>query len=222
MRLLLIEDDRNLLKELKNKLTLAGYAVDEISDGIEGENLGNTIAYGLIVLDIGLPRCNGLEIVRHWRSKGNKTPVLLLTARDAWYEKVEGFKAGADDYLAKPFYIEELLVRIEALIHRAHQQPSGALKAGSLELDEERQSVKVQQRESIELTGMEFKLLRFFMLNPGKILSKAKLVDHVYNFDADKDNNIIEVYINHLRTKLGKHHIETRRGQGYIFKESGQ
>ena len=222
MRLLLIEDDLDLVKGLKNKLTLAGYAVDEISDGIEGENLGNTIAYGLIVLDIGLPGCNGLEIVRHWRSKGNKTPVLLLTARDAWYEKVEGFKAGADDYLAKPFHIEELLVRIEALIHRAHLQPGGALKAGSLELDEERQSVKVQQGESIELTGVEFKLLRFFMLNPGRILSKAKLVDHVYNFDADKDNNIIEVYVNHLRTKLGKHHIETRRGQGYIFKELGQ
>ena len=120
MRLLLIEDDRDLVKGLKNKLTLAGYAVDEISDGIEGENLGNTIAYGLIVLDIGLPGCNGLEIVRHWRSKGNKTPVLILTARDAWYEKVEGLKAGADDYLAKPFHIEELLVRIEALIHRAY------------------------------------------------------------------------------------------------------
>lgn len=222
MRLLLIEDDQDLVNRLKNNLTQAGYAVDVISDGVEGKNLGNTIAYGLIVLDIGLPGCNGLEILRHWRCIGNKVPVLILTARDAWYEKVEGFKAGADDYLAKPFYIEELLVRIEALIHRAYLQPGGVLKVGGLELDEARQSVKVQQGKSIELTGVEFKLLRYFMLNPGRILSKMKLVDHVYNFDTDKDNNIIEVYINRLRNKLGKHHFETRRGQGYIFKELGK
>lgn len=222
MRLLLIEDDQDLVNGLKNKLTQAGYAVDVISDGLEGKNLANTIAYGLIVFDIDLPGCNGLEVLKYWRSIGNKVPVVILTACDAWYEKVEGFKAGADDYLAKPFHIEELLVRIEALIHRAYLQPGGVLTVGGLELDETRQSVKVQQRKSIELTGIEFKLLRYFMLNPGRILSKKKLVDHVYNFDTDKDNNIIEVYINHLRNKLGKHYFETRRGQGYIFNKLGK
>jgi len=222
MRLLLIEDDKELVKGLKKQLALAGYAVDVVNDGVQGEELGNSVAYGVVVLDIGLPGCNGLDILRHWRRNGSKTPVLILTARDAWYEKVEGFKAGADDYLAKPFHIEELVMRIKALVHRAHMQPGGILKVGDLELDEERQSVILKQEESIELTGIEFKLLRYFMLNPGRILSKSKLVDHIYDFDTDKESNIIEVYVNHLRNKLGKHRFETRRGQGYIFKEPGQ
>ena len=222
MRLLLIEDDKELVKGLKKQLAMAGYAVDVVNDGVQGEELGNSVAYGVVVLDIGLPGCNGLDILRHWRRNGSKTPVLILTARDTWYEKVEGFKAGADDYLAKPFHIEELVMRVKALVHRAHMQPSGILKVGDLELDEERQSVILKQGESIELTGIEFKLLRYFMLNPGRILSKSKLVDHIYDFDADKESNIIEVYVNHLRNKLGKYHFETRRGQGYIFKEPSQ
>ena len=222
MRLLLIEDDKELVKGLKKQLETAGYAVDVVSDGVQAEELGNSIAYGVVVLDIGLPGCNGLDILHHWRSRGNKTPVLILTARDAWYEKVEGFKAGADDYLAKPFHIEELIVRVKALIHRAHLQPSGILKTGGLELDEERQSVTLTEGEVIKLTGIEFKLLRYFMLNPGRILSKSKLVDHIYDFDTDKESNIVEVYVNHLRNKLGKHRFETRRGQGYVFKELDQ
>lgn len=222
MRLLLIEDDQDLVKGLKNKLETAGYSVDVASDGIQGESLGNTVAYGLVVLDIGLPERNGLDVVRHWRNKGNKTPVILLTSRDAWYEKVEGFKAGADDYLSKPFHFEELIARIKALIHRAHMQPGGILKTGSLELDEERQSVRIDQGELIELTGIEFKLLRCFMLNPGRILSKSTLVDHVYDFESDRESNIIEVYVNHLRRKLGKHYFKTQRGQGYVFKEPDQ
>jgi len=222
MRLLLIEDDKELVKGLKKQLETAGYAVDVVSDGVQAQELGNSIAYGMVILDIGLPGCNGLEILHHWRSCGNKTPVLILTARDAWYEKVEGFNAGADDYLAKPFHIEELVVRVKALIHRAHLQPSGSLKVGSLELDEERQRVTLIAGESIELTGIEFKLLRYFMLNPGRILSKSKLVDHIYDFETDKESNIVEVYVNHLRNKLGKHRFETRRGQGYVFKELDQ
>lgn len=222
MRLLLIEDDKELVKGLKKYLEIAGYAVDVANDGVNGEYLGNTVSYGLVILDIGLPRCNGLDILRHWRDTGNKTPVLILTARDAWYEKVEGFKAGADDYLAKPFHVEELMVRIKSLIHRAHLQPGGVLKVGCLELDDERQSVTLVRGEPIELTGIEFKLLRYFMLNPGRILSKAKLVDHIYDFDTDKESNVIEVYVNHLRNKLGKHRFETHRGQGYVFKELEQ
>ena len=222
MRLLLIEDDQDLVKGLKKQLELAGYAVDIANDGVKGELLGNTVSYGLAILDVGLPECNGLDVVRHWRKNGNKTPVILLTARDAWYEKVEGFKAGADDYLSKPFHVEELVVRIKALIHRAYLQPGGILKVGSLELDDERQSVKINQSESIELTGIEFKLLRYFMLNPGRILSKSILVDHIYDFETDKESNIIEVYVNHLRKKLGKHRFETHRGQGYVFKELDQ
>lgn len=222
MRLLLIEDDQDLVKGLKKQLATAGYAVDIANDGIQGEKLGNSVVYGMVVLDIGLPGCNGLDILRHWRSNGNKTPVLILTARDAWYEKVEGFNAGADDYLAKPFHFEELLVRVKALIHRAHLQPSGVLKVAGLTLDEERQSVSMKLGEAIELTGIEFKLLRYFMLNPGRILSKSKLVDHIYGFDTDKESNIVEVYVNHLRKKLGKQRFETRRGQGYVFKEQEQ
>lgn len=219
MRLLLIEDDQDLAKGLKKQLETVGYAVDVANDGVQGENLGNTVAYRLIVLDVGLPGCNGLDVLRNWRNHGINTPVLLLTARDAWYEKVEGFKAGADDYLSKPFHIEELVARIKALIHLAHLQPGGILKVGSLELDEERQTVKINEDELVELTGIEFKLLRCFMLNPGRILSKSKLVDHVYDFDSDRESNIIEVYVNHLRKKLGKHRFKTLRGQGYVFKE---
>ncbi len=219
MRLLLIEDDKDLAKGLKKQLEAVGYAVDVANDGVQGESLGKTVAYGLVVLDVGLPGCSGLDVLRNWRNHGISTPVLLLTARDAWYEKVEGFKAGADDYLSKPFHIEELVARIKALIHRAHLQPGGILKVGSLELDEERQTVKINEDELVELTGIEFKLLRCFMLNPGRILSKAKLVDHVYDFDSDRGSNIIEVYVNHLRRKLGKHLFKTHRGQGYVFKE---
>ena len=222
MRLLLIEDDKELVKGLKKQLKMAGYAVDVANDGVKGEYLGDMVSYGLVVLDIGLPGCNGLDVVRHWRNKGNKTPVLILTARDAWYEKVEGFKAGADDYLSKPFHVEELIARIKALIHRAYLQPGGVLKVGCLELDEERQRVKINQGESIMLTGIEFKLLRYFMLNPGRILRKSILVDHIYDFDTDKESNIIEVYVNHLRRKLGKHRFDTHRGQGYVFKELDQ
>ena len=222
MRLLLIEDDKELVKGLKKQLKMAGYAVDVANDGVKGEYLGDMVSYGLVVLDIGLPGCNGLDVVRHWRNKGNKTPVLILTARDAWYEKVEGFRAGADDYLSKPFHVEELIARIKALIHRAYLQPGGVLKVGCLELDEERQRVKINQGESIMLTGIEFKLLRYFMLNPGRILRKSILVDHIYDFDTDKESNIIEVYVNHLRRKLGKHRFETHRGQGYVFKELDQ
>ena len=222
MRLLLIEDNYDLVRILKKDLEKAGFSVDVAHDGIEGEYLGNEGIYELVILDLGLPKRNGIAVLQNWRTNRNTVPVLILTARDAWYEKVDGFKAGADDYLAKPFHIEELLARVNALIHRTHQQPSGNLQIGDLQLDEERQQVTTETGETHELSGIEFKLLRYFLLHSGQVLSKSTLVEHVYDFDSDKDSNVIEVYVHHLRHKLGKHRIETRRGQGYIFKEQSK
>lgn len=219
MRLLLIEDDLDLARILKKALSNAGYAVDVAHDGIEGEFLGNEGIYELAILDLGLPKRSGLDVLKNWRTQKNGLPVLILTARDAWYEKVDGFKAGADDYLSKPFHVEELLARINALLHRVHQQPGGKIQVDDLKLDEDRQQVITETGEIHELTGIEFKLLRYFLLHPGQVLSKSTLSEHIYDFDSDKDSNVIEVYVNHLRRKLGKHRFETRRGQGYVFKE---
>lgn len=220
MRLLLIEDELNLINILKNDLKKAGFAVDVAHDGIEAEYLGNEDIYELAILDLGLPKRNGLTVLQNWRAKKNNIPVLILSARDAWHEKVDGFKAGADDYLAKPFHTEELIARVNALIHRAHQLPGGKLQFDDLTLDVDYQQVIVETGETHNLTGIEFKLLRYFLLHPGQVLSRTKLSEHVYDFDSDKDSNVIEVYINHLRQKLGKQRIETRRGQGYVFRKS--
>ncbi len=222
MRLLLVEDDAVLARSVRKSLEQAGYAVDVAGDGIHAEYLGDEGVYALAVLDLGLPQRGGLEVLAHWRANGNSLPVIVLTARDAWYEKVEGFKAGADDYLAKPFHVEELIARITALVHRSNRHCGGVLRVGGLELDEQRQVVVKQSGETVELTGIEFRLLRCFLLNPDRILSKAQLVDHVYDFDSDKESNVIEVYVNHLRRKLGKACIETRRGQGYRFRTDDQ
>jgi two-component system OmpR family response regulator len=220
MRLLLIEDDRDLARILKKDLEKAGYAVDVSHDGIEGEYLGNEGVYELAILDLGLPQRNGITVLENWRARQNGLPVLILTARDAWYEKVDGFKAGADDYLAKPFHIEELLARINALLHRFHQLPGGHnLQVGGLTLDEDRQQVITENGERLDLTGAEFKLLRYFLLHRGQVISKSTLNEQLYDFDSDKDSNVIEVYMNHLRRKLGKERFATRRGQGYVFRE---
>lgn len=218
MRLLIVEDDPALSRKLKDDLMRAGFAVDAVDNGIDGEAMGMAEPYDVIVLDLGLPGRSGLEVLKNWRAGGKTTPVIILTARDAWYEKVEGFKAGADDYLGKPFHVEELIARITAVIRRLKAQPGGTLTAAGLTLDEERQSVTTADGTVYELTGTEFRLLRYFMLHPGRILSKTRLTEHVYDFDSDKDSNVIEVYVNRLRQKLGKDLIETRRGQGYVFK----
>jgi DNA-binding response OmpR family regulator len=217
MRLLLIEDELDLVTILKNDLKKAGFTVDVAHDGIEGEYLGNEDIYKLVILDLGLSERNGLTILKNWREKHNNIPVLILSARSTWHEKVDGFKAGADDYLAKPFHTEELIARINALIHRAHQIPGGKLQLDDLILDEYRQQVIINNNEVHKLTGIEFKLLRYFLLHPGQIISRLTLAEHVYDVDSDRDSNVIEVYINHLRQKLGKERIETRRGQGYVF-----
>jgi len=218
MRLLLVEDDSTLVQSLKKNLQQAGYAVDVADNGIDGEFLGNENLYDVVVLDLGLPKRNGLEVLRHWRANGNATPVIVLTARDAWHERVDGFKAGADDYLGKPFHLEELLVRLSAVLHRSKQQPGGILKLGDLSLDETRQTLTTADDHIYALTGTEFRMLRYFLLHPDRILSKATLMEHVYDFDADKDSNVIEVYVKRLREKVGKDRIVTRRGQGYLFK----
>ena len=190
--------------------------MDVAHNGIDAEHLGSEWPYDAVVLDLGLPQRSGMDVLRNWRASGNAVPVLILTARDAWHEKVEGFKAGADDYLAKPFHIEELCARLGALIRRAHAQPAGAVTSEGLTLDESRQAVVTSDRV-IELSGIEFRLLRYFMLHPGEILSKTHLAEHIYDNDAERDSNVIEVYVKHLRNKLGAARITTRRGQGYIF-----
>ena len=222
MRLLLIEDSYDLVRILKKDLEKAGFSVDVAPDGIEGEYLGNEGIYELVILDLGLPQRSGITVLKNWRTNRINVPVLILTARDAWHEKVDGFKAGADDYLGKPFHTKELLARVNAIIHRAHQHSGGKLQIGDLILDEERQRVIIKTGAVHELTGIEFKLLRYFLLHPGQVLSKSTLIEQVYDFNSDKDSNVIEVYVNHLRRIVGKQRIETRRGQGYVFKEQSE
>ncbi|MCU7862680.1 MAG: response regulator transcription factor, partial [Candidatus Thiodiazotropha sp. (ex Lucinoma borealis)] len=194
MRLLLVEDDELLSTSLRHDLEQQGYAVDLAKEGVEAEFMGDEMAYDLIVLDLGLPNRSGIEVLQNWRSRDNHTPVIILTARDAWHERVAGFKAGADDYLGKPFHVEELVVRLQALIRRSHEMVGNRLKSGGLELDEERQQVILPTQQRLELTGTEFRLLRCFILNKGKILSKTRLTEHVYEQDFDRDSNLIEVY----------------------------
>lgn len=217
MRLLLVEDSVPLADELTASLTRQGYAVDWLADGRDADYQGTSEPYDLIVLDLGLPGKPGLEVLRDWRARGLATPVLILTARDSWAERIEGLKAGADDYLTKPFHPEELLLRIQALLRRAHgiaNQP--LLQVGGLALDEARQRCR-KGDEDIELTAGEFRLLRYFMLHPGQLLSKTQLTEHLYDGETERDSNVIEVHVNRLRSKLGRELIETRRGQGYRF-----
>ncbi len=217
MRVLLVEDDVALVAALRQKLVDAGFALDVADNGIEAEIMGEVEPYDLVILDLGLPQRSGLEVLRNWRQKGNRVPVIILTARDAWHERVDGFKAGADDYIGKPFHVEELLARMQALIRRSHDKADEMLRSGGLVLDEDRQEVISPSGEAIGLTGTEFRLLRYFMLHPGKILSKTRLTEHVYEQDFDRDSNLIEVYVRRLREKLGTDCIQTRRGQGYVF-----
>ncbi len=220
MRLLLVEDDAELSKSLYQQLKSEGFAVDIADNGIDAEFMGSEEPYDTIILDLGLPQRSGLDVLKNWRKAENAVPVIVLTARDAWHERVDGFKAGADDYLGKPFHFEELLMRILALLRRHHKISGEGLKSSGLILDEERQKVTVDSSEPVDLTGTEFRLLRYFMLHPGKILNKTTLTEHVYDQDFDKDSNLIEVYVRHLRKIIGKERIITKRGQGYIFMDN--
>ncbi|MGC9456571.1 MAG: response regulator transcription factor [Halothiobacillaceae bacterium] len=217
MRLLLAEDDDSLGADLQARLREQGYAVDWAQDGVDAAWLGSENVHDLVVLDIGLPGKDGLAVLREWRAQGLNQPVLLLTARDAWFEKVEGFEAGADDYLAKPFHFEELSARLRALSRRASERPAGLIPVSDgLVIDEARQQAVIDGR-SVELTGTEFRLLRYFVHHAGHVLSKSRLAEHIYAFDDDRDPNVIEAYVTRLRRKLGRESIETRRGQGYVF-----
>jgi len=219
MRLLLVEDDPDLASLTRADLVRAGFAVDVADNGVDGEHLGDTEPYDAVILDLGLPQRSGLDVLSAWRQRGNRVPVIVLTARDQWFERVDGFKAGADDYLGKPFHIEELIARLKALIHREHGRSANALETATLRLDEDVQQVQVGDGVSHALTGTEFRLLRYMMLNSGKILSKSHLSDHVYDQNSERDSNLIEVYVRRLREKIGAQMILTKRGQGYVFND---
>ena len=217
MRVLLVKDDPRLGPHLKAALERGGYAVDLVGDGVEAQTLGMSESYDLVLLDLGLPGRSGLEILSYWRRSGHRVPVIVLTARGSWQEKVEGFKAGADDYLGKPFQFEELIARISALLKRSHGAVAGPLCVAGVTLDEDARRCVGLDGRRVELTGIEFRLLRCFMLHPGRVLSKTQLSEHIYEYDGDKDSNVIEVYVNRLRQKLGSDLIHTRRGHGYVF-----
>ena len=217
MRLLLVEDNVPLADELLAGLQRQGYAVDWLADGRDAAYQGRSEPYDLIILDLGLPGISGLEVLKQWRDGGLSVPVLVLTARGSWAERIEGLKAGADDYLTKPFHPEELQLRVQSLLRRARglaNQPT--LQAAGLHLDEGRQCV-ISGSLEVQLTAAEFRLLRYFMLNPHKVLSKSHLAEHLYDGETERDSNVLEVHVNRLRGKLGKAVIETRRGQGYLF-----
>ena len=221
MRLLLVEDHVPLADELLAGLARQGYAVDWLADGRDALRQGAIEPYDLIVLDLGLPGMPGLQVLERWRADGLVTPVLILTARDSWAERIEGLKAGADDYLTKPFHPEELHLRIQALLRRSHGVANQRrLEAAGLHLDESRQCV-MQDGDDIQLTSAEFRLLRYFMLHPQQILSKGHIAEHLYDGENERDSNVIEVHVNHLRRKLGRGVVETRRGQGYLFGGNG-
>ncbi len=217
MRLLLVEDSVELADALMADLLRHGYAVDWLTDGRDAVYQGLSEPYDLIILDLGLPGRPGLQVLREWREQGSHTPVLILTARSSWAERIEGLKAGADDYLSKPFHPEELLLRIQGLLRRAHGLSNQTeLLAGGLSLDEAAQCVTLDGQR-VELTAAEFRLLRYFMLHSGQLLSKTQLSDHLYDGESERDSNVLEVLINRLRSKFGKSLIETRRGLGYRF-----
>ena len=218
MRVLVVEDDTNLNRQIKEALTEGGYAVDVAFDGEEGHFLGDTEPYDAVVLDIGLPQMDGLSVLEEWRRANKSMPVLLLTARDRWSDKVQGIDAGADDYLAKPFHMEELLARLRALVRRAAGHASNEITAGPVRLDVKAGKVTVDG-QSIKLTSHELRLLSYLMHHKGKVVSRTELTEHLYDQDFDRDSNTIEVFVGRLRKKLPEDCIQTVRGLGYQILE---
>jgi two-component system OmpR family response regulator len=214
MRILVVEDDANLNRQIKEALTEGGYAVDSAFDGEEGHFLGDTEPYDAVVLDIGLPQMDGLSVLEAWRRSGRAMPVLLLTARDRWSDKVQGIDAGADDYVAKPFHMEELLARLRALVRRAAGHASNEITAGPVRLDVKAGKVTVDG-QAIKLTSHELRLLSYLMHHKGKVVSRTELTEHLYDQDFDRDSNTIEVFVGRLRKKLPEELIHTVRGLGY-------
>jgi two-component system OmpR family response regulator len=203
-----------LSQQLSGALADAGYAVDCAADGERAEFLGQTESYDVVVLDLGLPKLDGLTVLRRWREAGLTVPVLVLTARGSWYEKVQGIDAGADDYLAKPFRMEELLARLRGLIRRARQMPSSEIQAGTVAIDSRTSRVTVNG-EPVRLTALEFRVLSYLMHHRGRAVPQSELAEHIYPIDEERDSNTIEVFIARLRRKLGPGAIDTVRGFGY-------
>ena len=220
MRLLVIEDEASLRRQLSEQLRAAGYVVDDAANGKDGLLHGREYPIDLAVVDIGLPDLSGIEVIRAWRKQDKRFPVLILTARGRWQDKVEGLEAGADDYLVKPFHFEELLARVNALLRRAAGLAQPVLTCGPVVLDTASQQVRVDKR-ALDLTAYEYKVLEYLMLHAGDVVSKTTLTEHVYDQDFDRDSNVIEVFIGRLRKKLDPEDrlnpIETLRGRGYRF-----
>lgn len=220
MRILVVEDEQALRDQLSTRLVAQGYAVDAAADGEEGLFLGREYPFDLGIIDLGLPKLDGISVIKSLRKEGKGFPVLILTARGRWEEKVEGLDAGADDYLVKPFQMEELLARVKALLRRAAGWADPVLQSGPIALDTRTQLVTLDG-QSVELTSFEFKVLEYLMLHANKVVSKTELTEHIYDQDFDRDSNVIEVFVGRLRRKLGANDefqpIETLRGRGYRF-----
>lgn len=214
MRILIVEDDADLSRQLKSAFKDAGYAVDVAKDGEEGHYLGDTEPYDAVILDLGLPLIDGVSVLQKWRADGKSFPVLILTARDQWSEKVAGFDAGADDYLTKPFHVEELMARLRALLRRAAGHTTDTIELGDLMVDNRAARAFVDGM-AIKLTSHEFRLLSYMAAHKGRVISRTELVEHIYDQDFDRDSNTIEVFVGRLRKKIGTQRIETVRGLGY-------
>jgi len=221
LRILVVEDEAPLLRQLARGLSGGGYAVDCAADGEQADFLAHSGDYDTIVLDLGLPKIDGVTLVRRWRAAGRKTPILILTARGTWHEKVQGIDAGADDYVVKPFRLEEVLARVRALIRRSNGMANPELRCGGLVLDAAAANVSVDGT-SVKLTSHEFRVLSYLMHRQGKVISRAELIDHIYAQDVDRDSNTVEVFIGRLRRKLGAPFIETVRGLGYRLRDPAQ
>ena len=221
MRILLVEDEPDLSRQLKAALTDAGYAVDYAPDGEEAQFLGETEPYDAVVLDLGLPKVDGVTVLERWRKAQIQTPVLILTARGGWTDKVTGFDAGADDYLTKPFHTEELLARLRALLRRAAGRASPQLTCGDLRLDPRAAKASVDG-EPLRLTSLEYRLLHYMMMHQERVINRTELVEHLYDQDFDRDSNTIEVFVGRLRKKIGADRIETVRGLGYRLLPVGE
>ncbi len=220
MRLLVVEDDKDLNRQIVTALEQAGYAVDRAHDGEEGQYLGENEPYDAVVLDLGLPMIDGVTILQNWRRAGKRMPVLILTARDRWSDKVAAFDAGADDYVVKPFHIEELLARLRALVRRAAGHATSEIACGPVRIDTRASRVLVDG-QPIKLTSHEYRLLSYLMHHQGRVVSRGELVEHLYDQDFDRDSNTIEVFIGRLRKKLGVDVIQTIRGLGYVLAAPG-
>lgn len=221
MRVLLVEDDRRIAADIERALAAAGYVVETVRDGEEAWFRGDTEDYGAIILDLGLPRMDGLSVLKRWRANGRTTPVLILTARGSWAERVDGIDAGADDYLPKPFRMEELLARLRSIVRRSAGHAASTITVGEVTLDERRMAILVRG-VPVPMSPLEYRLAAYLIRHRGRVVSQHELIENIYGQDDAHDSNALEVLIARVRKKLGTHLIETRRGFGYLVAEPGR